>query len=577
VTGREDRAVPDPEDLPELPVPETTPLAPAGSDALPSGFGERYETVARLGAGAFGAVYHARDRILGRDVAIKTIRLEAFVEPAQLKEVKERFLREAQVAARLRHPNIVTIHDIIQDEPSTFIVMELVEGRTLQALLLDRGRLGLDEAVAIVGQAAAALDHAHASHVIHRDVKPANIMVETDGHVKVMDFGIAKVEAGQNLTSTGLILGTPNYMSPEQARGHKLDPRSDLFSLGCLLYECLTGVKPFQGDTVTAILVKIITEEPPPVDFDATGLPRELGPVLHRAMVKDPAARFGSAAEIMAAVRAAATTLVAPATLATPRAVPPLLPGEGPTPAGPSARWRSKGLIAAAAAVLVAVLGGGAWMARSLAARPPAAAAASGHAPLVVHEDVGTLGRLLGRKPRVLVTLPSTTPIRASLEAAVSSETARPGDEVLAEITHPVRIEGVEAIPAGSRLVGQVSHAAPADQAGGRGEMTLEFQTIELPGGERVAIHATPLVLRAPASKHKDAGVIAGLAGLGAVVGGIVGGKKGAVAGTVVGGAAGVGVVKTDKGQEVTLTGRSQLSVALVEPVTVALPADKTN
>jgi Protein kinase domain len=392
-----------------------------------------------------------------------------------------------------------------------------------------------------------------------------------------MDFGIAKVETGQNLTSTGNILGTPNYMSPEQARGQKLDARSDLFSLGCVLYECVTGVKPFQGDTITAILLKIVNEEPPPVDFDATGLPRELGAVLRRAMAKDPAARFASAAELMAAVRAAAPTLVAAATIATPRAVPPPLPGEGPAPAGSSAPRRSKGLVAAAAGVLVALLGGGVWIARSLAARPPAADAASEQSTLVVHEDVGPLGRLLGRKPRLLVTLPSTTSIHASLEAAVSSETARPGDEVLAEIARPIRIEGVEAVPAGSRLVGQVTHAAPADQAGGRGEMTLEFQTIELPGGERVAIHATPLVLRAPAARHKDAGVIAGLAGLGAVVGGLVGGKKGAVAGTVVGGAAGVGVVKTDKGQEVTLTGRSQLSVSLVEPVTVARAAERTD
>jgi serine/threonine protein kinase len=300
--GKTDPDAQDPGELTELTVAELT--AP-GSATLAGLLGERYRTVAKLGSGAFGDVYRARDGVLGRDVAIKRIRLEAFVEPAQLEEVKQRFLREAQVAARLRHPNIVTTHDLVSSPASSFIVMELVDGRTLQSLLAERRRLPLDETARLLGQVAAALDHAHASGVVHRDVKPANVMVEPSGHVKVMDFGIAKAEAGANLTATGLIMGTPNYMSPEQARGGKVDARSDLFSLGCVLYECLTGVRPFDADTVTAILVRIVTEEPQPVDFEATGLPPAVGDVLRRAVAKDPAARFASGAEMIASLRAA--------------------------------------------------------------------------------------------------------------------------------------------------------------------------------------------------------------------------------------------------------------------------------
>jgi len=246
---------PESEDLPELTVPDAPGTMTLGG--LP---GDRYRPVARLGAGAFGEVFRARDALLGRDVAVKRIRLDAFAEPAQLEEVKQRFVREAQVAARLHHPNIVTVHDIVATGTTSLIVMELVEGETLQSRLRARGRLDLPETIRVLGQVASALDHGHANQVVHRDVKPANIMVEPSGRVKVMDYGIAKLETAANLTSTGLIMGTPNYMSPEQARGLKVDGRSDLFSLGCVLYEWLTGRRPFQAESVSGILVKIRTE-----------------------------------------------------------------------------------------------------------------------------------------------------------------------------------------------------------------------------------------------------------------------------------------------------------------------------
>jgi hypothetical protein len=197
---------------------------------------------------------------------------------------------------------------------------------------------------------------------------------------------------------------------------------------------------------------------------------------------------------------------------------------------------------------------------------------AGGPGSLVVEEDVGFLGRLLGRAPRVFFTLPAGTTIRLALGTPLSSETAVTGDALSAETTAPVRIEGVEAVPAGSRLTGRVSHAASAAQAAGRGEMTLEFDSLELPDGGRASIRARPLGLRAPASRKKDTTLATGLSEVGAAVGGLIGGRKGAAAGTVVGGTAGAMMVTTATGREVALTARAPLSVALLEPATVSRP-----
>ena len=571
VAGGSDQPERKPEDLPELSVPDTASIPSPGNDTLAGLLGGRYRIAARLGAGAFGEVYRAHDSVLGREVAVKRIRLESFVEPTQLEEVKKRFVREAQVAARLQHPNIVTTHDIVATPAMSFIVMELVQGQTLQGLLQSRGRLPLEETIRLLAQAAAALDHAHANLVVHRDVKPGNIMIEPSGHVKVMDFGIAKVETGANLTTTGSIMGTPNYMSPEQAQGLKVDGRSDLFSLGCVLYECLTGKKPFLGESVTAILLKILREEPPPVDFEATGLPPEIGAVLRRATAKDPAARYASGAEMVHALRLTGQTTVVSAPTAGRAPLPPRSPGEAmPTVVSPVAgRTRgNRALVAALAAA--AILGAGALWGWSTLGRGPARRLAGEGGGLVVEEEVGVLGLLTGRGPRLLVTVPAGTHLHLALESPVSSETARSGDTISAEVTSPVRVEGVEAVPAGARFVGRVAEASPAQASDGRGRMTLTFESVELPGGGRSALQTRPLALRAPPTRKKDAGIIAGLAGVGAAVGGLIGGKGGAVAGTVVGGAAGVAVVTTDKGREVTLAPRAPLSVELSDPVTGA-------
>ena len=554
------------EDLPELTVPDAPGAMTLGG--LP---GDRYQKVARLGAGAFGEVFRARDAILGRDVAVKRIRLDAFAEPAQLEEVKQRFVREAQVAARLRHPNIVTVHDIVATGATSLIVMELVEGETLQSKLRARGRLGLPETIRLLGQVASALDLAHANQVVHRDVKPANIMIEPSGQVKVMDFGIAKLETAANLTSTGLIMGTPNYMSPEQARGLKVDGRSDLFSLGCVLYECLTGTRPFQAESVSGILVKILTEEPPPVDFRATGLPPGVGAVLSRAMAKEPSARYASGAEMIEALRADARGAVGPTT-STAHADPP--PSASPAPrvpgtaaAPPATPGRTRRWLAGVA-VSLALLAALAWLGWGRRSATPA----GGPRSLVVEEDVGLLRRLLGRAPRLLITLPAGTALRLALETPLSSESAVAGDALSAETTSAVRIEGVEAVPAGSRLTGRVTHASSAAQSAGRGEMTLEFDSLELPGGESTPVRARPLGLRAPAARRKDNALVTGLSDVGAAVGGLIGGRKGAAAGTVVGGTAGAVMVTTSQGREVALAARAALSIELLEPATLTRP-----
>ncbi len=533
--GRDrERAEAAPEELPELPVPE--PAAVVGSATLAGLLGDRYPVVGRLGAGAFGEVYRAHDRLLGREVAIKRVRLEAFADPEQLEDVKQRFLREAQVEARLRHPNIVTTHDIVSSPQTSFIVMELVDGRTLQSLLDQRRRLPLDEAMAILRQVAAALDHAHAQQVVHRDVKPANVMVEPSGHVKVMDFGIAKLESGGNLTASGVIMGTPNYMSPEQARGEKVDARSDLFSLGCLLYECLTGTRPFHADSVGLILVKILTEDPPAIDFDATGLPRAMEAVLRRATAKDPGARFASGAEMMEAVRRA---------------------GEGrPLPAAGTV-VASRGRTARA----------GAFRRRPLLV---------GIAALAVLSALGWLAadRLLPR--RVRITVPAGTPLRLALETPLSSETAVTGAPAAASTTSPLQVEGLEAVPRGSRLVGHVLRAASAEQAGGRGELSLAFDTLEL-DGERVRLRTRPLEMRAPPPprkrdrKKKENALLAGLSEIGDALGSVVVRVKTSGDG-VKGGSAATVAVTSASGREITLPARASLSIELAEPLTLLRP-----
>ena len=266
--------------------------------------GSRYQLRCRLGSGSVGEVYRANDTMLDRDVAIKRVRLDTFVDVAERERMRERTIREAKTAAKLKHPHIVTIHDIIDTPETSFIVMEFIDGSTLESIIKKKRRLGLDETLNILGPTAQALDRAHENGVVHRDVKPANIMLEGETGVKVTDFGIAKSESATSLTATGSILGTPYYMSPEQARGDgNVDGRSDLFALGCVLFECLTGQRAFRGRSLVAVLMAIANEEPAAVDFESLGIHGDIGAIFKRALAKDLSKRFASAVELIDSVR----------------------------------------------------------------------------------------------------------------------------------------------------------------------------------------------------------------------------------------------------------------------------------
>jgi serine/threonine protein kinase len=274
-------------------------------NALPRIPGGRYHIVERLSTGAIGGVFKALDTILDRPVAVKCINLDSPFADHPPDELRERFVREARIAARLQHPNIVTIYDIVATAEHGFIIMGFIEGFSLESLLAEKGRLPLREARQVIGQLASAIDYAHSRNVVHRDVKPINILVSPALWAWVTDFGIAKSELSTNLTMAGGVLGTPDYMSPEQAKGEDVDARSDLFSLGCILFECVTGEKPFRSPSLTGVLLSIINDDPVfPLNWRSLGLPDGLKAILHHALEKDRAKRFKDGAEMVAALDA---------------------------------------------------------------------------------------------------------------------------------------------------------------------------------------------------------------------------------------------------------------------------------
>jgi predicted Ser/Thr protein kinase len=262
----------------------------------------RYEIVAELGRGAMGAVFRARDPRIDRTVAIKTIAVPA-AGAAEKEHYRQRFFREAQAAGRLSHPGIVTIYDVGEDETAhtPFIVMECVDGQPLDRLVAAEpsGTLPRATVLELVQHIAEALDYAHGQGIVHRDIKPANILVTASGHPKIADFGIAKV-AMTEATLPGQVMGTPAYMSPEQLNGKAVDGRSDLFSLGVIAYWLLTGVKPFDGATLTEICVQVATKDPMPPSQVMPGINGDFDYLLARALAKDPVMRYQRCSELAA-------------------------------------------------------------------------------------------------------------------------------------------------------------------------------------------------------------------------------------------------------------------------------------
>ncbi len=256
-----------------------------------------------------GVVYRAHDPIIDREVALKTLRLDIDSELAE--EFRERFFREARAAGRLNHPAIVTIHDVGEDEASglVFIAMEMIHGRNLSQLLKEGVRFRPSEVARIVAEVAVALDYAHGMGVVHRDIKPANILITDKGTVKIADFGVARLESS-NLTVEGQFIGTPNYMSPEQITGKAVDGRSDIFSLGVVLFELLTGKKPFAGKTMAEVTLNIVQKPCPIPSTVRPGLPAAFNPIVLKCLEKEREKRFQSGNELARVLAALARSLV---------------------------------------------------------------------------------------------------------------------------------------------------------------------------------------------------------------------------------------------------------------------------
>jgi len=259
----------------------------------------RYVILRTLGRGAMGIVYLARDPQIERELALKTIRFDTAEKSFGADEAKARFLKEARISGRLQHPHIVTVFDVGEDQGTLFLAMELVQGGSFSQRLADPAGFPMRERIRVVAEVAEALAHAHERGVLHRDVKPANILLSPTLSAKVTDFGIGKLLTGDTeLTSTGQMVGSPAYMSPEQIKGEKLDARTDIFSLGIVLYQAVTLRKPFPADTLTTLVYQILHEEPPDPNLVSSDVPNGLREIIQKCLAKDRANRYADAGEL---------------------------------------------------------------------------------------------------------------------------------------------------------------------------------------------------------------------------------------------------------------------------------------
>lgn len=318
----------------------------------------KYTIEGELGRGAMGIVYRGHDPDLDRTVAIKTFRKDT-LDKSESTELLERFKREAQAGGRLQHPNIVSIYDYDEDADVAFIAMEIIRGKELKEFFDGNQRFAAKDAVRLMSQLLDALEYAHRHGVVHRDIKPANLILMDDGTLKITDFGIARLESS-TLTQAGTVLGTPTYMSPEQFMGQTVDGRSDLFSSGVILYQFLTGEKPFIGSSITTIMHKVLKEEPISPSELNVQVPPAFDAVVKKAIAKRPDDRYQTAAEFRDALQHAISQPHTPKPLpdADATAINPVdAKVESATPAGKSKAWLWIGIaVAAAVAGLAALL-----------------------------------------------------------------------------------------------------------------------------------------------------------------------------------------------------------------------------
>src|SRR5271166_564814 len=383
----------------------------------------KYEIKRTLGRGAMGTVYEGWDPIIARRVAIKTVKLPDSADP-ETEDALARFRREAQAAGRLTHPNIVAVFDYGETNDLAYIVMEFVDGPSLKTLLDKNERFALTDTVRVMQDVLAGLQFSHERGVVHRDIKPANVMLTSSGQSKIADFGIARIESS-SMTQAGTVLGTPAYMSPEQFMGQVVDARTDIYSSGVLLYQLLTGERPFEGG-MSAIMHKALNTEPPPPSQLSVTAPPSFDAVVRRAMAKRPEDRFPSASGFADAMRHALAhqmepaasegeaTMVAPPSPGTTAATPP---PRAISASMPARHWNIPSLTVTAVALL-ALVGGAVWW---FLPRPPAPPQQMTGTTIVSPPPVGEVAPA---KPPVVATPPNKTPAPAPTQSDANQSNA---------------------------------------------------------------------------------------------------------------------------------------------------------
>ena len=385
----------------------------------------RYEILSKVGQGAMGVVYRAQDPTIRRIVALKVLPADpAEIGGASGTQGRSKagfFEREAQAAGALLHPNIVTLYDAGRDANWYYLAMEFVEGGTFAAEIAREGKVKAERAAEVVAVVADALDFAHERGVVHRDIKPANLMILPDQTVKVADFGIARLTTAASTMTGDMMVGTPHYMSPEQVRGGKIDGRADLFSLGVVLYEALTGRKPFQAETLAAVLNAIINSSPPPPHEVEASIPPELSAIVERAMARKPEERYARGKDMANELRRFLGAVR----------------GE-PIAALPTQRKKSSWLVAAAAAIAALVALGGALLVRGKGGSSPSPGV--GYLEFVsepVGAEIFLDGNVVGRTPYTSEVIAGKHEIEFRKEGyypATQSTTVEPNKHIMIEL-----------------------------------------------------------------------------------------------------------------------------------------------
>ncbi len=471
----------------------------------------QYQIGEKIGVGGMGEVYKARDTRLNRFVAMKVLSAGMSADADR----RRRFIQEAQAVSALNHPNIITIYDVVNDGDTQFMVVEYVDGKTLQELI-PQGGLPAPQAVGYAVQIAEALCAAHAAGIVHRDLKPSNVMVTHSGLVKVLDFGLAKMvewpavgpdastvtQLSSPLTVEGTILGTVNYMSPEQAEGKKLDPRSDIFSFGTVLYEMITGQAAFLGDTMVATLTALLRDDVRPARELAPTVPPELERIVTECLRKKPELRVQSMQDVRIALTGLKRQLDTHAFMSVPASAVP-----------PAARPPRRGAgMAVFVVLLLAALGGAYWWSNNNSPAPvpahPKPPATSGSVTAPPTESPAPVP--VAPKPDTATTVIVDDGLRVPVKLAEDiPATAAAGDSLFFEVEQEVRVEGKVMIHKGANAVGSIVDG-PKKKFMSSAKMTFRFIRVDAVDGRKLTIRVT----RSPSeqSKRPVAAVTAGTA-----------------------------------------------------------------